>query len=301
MTESEETMAQTPTGAPTQPRSELIDRIQHVDLRVTDVERALGFYRDVAGFRVLDRTDSSALLGDGAGTAFLGLTSKGVTKPASRTAAGLFHTAFRFPTRRALGQALARLVKADYEVGAGDHFVSEALYVDDPDGNGVELYRDRPREQWPEPPEGQLVAMGTAAVDLRGLLDEATVDGIVEEATPEGTDVGHVHLQVADVDESVVFYVDILGLDLMARMGSQAAFLASNGYHHHIGANTWRSRGRAPAPRDHAGIDRIVFATAPDELQALAERLEASGRPYSRVTDEIVIQDPNGVELTFVA
>jgi catechol 2,3-dioxygenase len=292
-------MARTPAGAPAQARSKLIDRIQRVDLRVTDVERSLGFYRDVAGFQVLERTDSSALVGDAAGTAFLSLTSEGVTKPASRSAAGLFHTAFRYPTRRALGHALARLVKANYEVGAGDHFVSEALYVDDPDGNGVELYHDRPRKEWPEPPEGQLVAMGTVAVDLRGLLDEATVDGIVEEAAPGGTDVGHVHLQIADVDETVAFYVDILGLDLMARMGSQAAFLASNGYHHHIGANTWHSRGQAPAPRDQAGIDRIVFATAADELQALVHRLEASGRHYSRVAGEIVIQDPNDVELRF--
>jgi catechol 2,3-dioxygenase len=293
-------MTQTPTGAPAQPRSKLIDRIQRVDLRVTDIDKALGFYRDVAGFEVLEQTRTSALLGDPGGAAFLSLDSDGVTKPASRTSAGLFHTAFRFPTRKALGHALARLVKADYEVGAGDHFVSEALYIDDPDGNGVELYRDRPREEWPKPPEGQLVAMGTVAVDLRGLLDEAMVDGIVEEEAPKGTDVGHVHLQITDVDETVAFYVDVLGLDLMARMGSQAAFLSSNGYHHHIGGNTWHSRGEGPAPRGHAGLDRVLFASGEDELQALAERLDAAGRAFTREASAVEVQDPNGVALRFV-
>jgi catechol 2,3-dioxygenase len=178
--------------------------------------------------------------------------------------------------------------------------VSEALYIDDPDGNGVELYRDRPREAWPAPPPGQLVAMGTVAVDLDSLLEEAMVDGIVEDEAPRGTDVGHVHLQIADVDESVRFYVDVLGLDLMARMGTQAAFLSSNGYHHHIGGNTWHSRGQGPAARDQAGIDRVRFATSREELTDLIARLEAAGMGVERDADEVLVRDPNGVELGFV-
>ena len=290
-----------PTTQATQPGSRLIDHIERVDLRVTDVDRALGFYRDVAGFEVAEQRDGFAALGGRGGPVFLTLTSAGVTKPASRTATGLFHTAFRFPTRKHLGHALARLIRNDFEVGAGDHFVSEALYIDDPDGNGVELYRDRPRSEWPAPPPGQLVAMGTVAVDLRAVLDEAMVDGMVEDDAPVGTDVGHVHFQIADVDETVAFYVDDLGLDLMAQLGSQAAFLSSKGYHHHVGGNTWHSRGQSPAPRDHAGLDRVVFATGAAELEAVTDRLTTASREFTSDGDELVVIDPSGIELRFRA
>ena len=293
-------MTQPMTEARTQSR--LIDHIERVDLRVTDVDRAIGFYRDVAGFEVLEQRPGSAALGGPGGPAFLTLTSDGVTQPASRTATGLFHTAFRYPSRKALGHALGRLIRNDFEIGAGDHFVSEALYIDDPDGNGVELYRDRPRAEWPAPPPGQLVAMGTVAVDLRGVLDEAMVDGMIDDHAPEGTDVGHVHFQIADVDDTVAFYVDLLGLDLMARMGSQAAFLASNGYHHHIGANTWHSRGQGPAPKHFAGLERVVFSTEPDEIDALKVRLSEAQREFTADGDDlVVVVDPSGIELRFRA
>ena len=283
------------------PRSRLIDRIERVDLRVTDIDRAIGFYSDVAGFEVFERSGTTALLGDPQGAPFLELSSKGVTQPAPRRATGLFHTAFRYPTRKALGHALGRLVKAGFEVGAGDHFVSEALYVDDPDGNGVELYRDRPRDEWPPPQPGDLVAMGTVALDLQGILDEALADGMIEDQAPRGTDVGHVHFKIADVDESAAFYVDVLDLDVMARMGSQAIFLASNGYHHHIGGNTWQSRGQAPPSREQAGIDRVLFAIPNEEVDLLVGRLEASGRPFETDGGRVVVRDPNDIELGFVA
>ncbi len=154
-------------------KSRLIERIERVGLRVTDIDRALRFYRDVAGLAVLDQDASRAVLGDGEGPAFLVLDSTGVTKPADPHATGLFHTAFRYPSRSSLGDALARLVEAGLELGAGDHLVSEALYVDDPDRNGVELYWDRPREEWPRPANGVGVAMFTAPLDVRALLAEA--------------------------------------------------------------------------------------------------------------------------------
>jgi len=132
--------------------------------------------------------------------------------------------------------------------------VSEALYLDDPDGHGIELYRDRPREQWPEPDPGEKVKMDTVPLDLGPLLDADPVD-----APADGVIVGHVHLKVADVEAAVRFWTDTIGMELMARFGDQAAFLSSAGYHHHIGANTWHSAGAGPEPAEGAGLDAVVL------------------------------------------
>ena len=283
-------------GGSNEPVSRLIDSISRVDLRVRDIERAVSFYRDVVGLEPAESNDGRAALRGADGSVVVGLNADGVDSPAKRNATGLFHTAFRYADRATLGLALARLVEARLEVGAGDHGVSEALYVDDPDGNGVELYWDRPRETWPPPAPGQRVAMYTAAVDLRGLLDE----GGRREGAGDPPVIGHVHLQAKDVEETTRFYVDGLGLDLMARMGASAAFLASNGYHHHIGANTWNSLGAEPAPRNHAGLDRIVFeVTSPIEIETARTRLEATGVAFGAANGALVVRDPNAVELVF--
>jgi catechol 2,3-dioxygenase len=278
--------------------SRLIDRIARVDLRVQDVDSALAFYRDVVGLEVLERDGTRALLGAPGGPGFLNLDSAGVTAPALKQATGLFHIAIRFPSRPALGDALARLAEAGYRIGAGDHLVSEALYIDDPDGNGVELYWDRPTEEWPPPSGGMVVPMATLPVDLEGVLAEGRGSAAVGEPAATGTDMGHVHLQVSDIGQTTKFYSDVLGLDLMAQLGDQAGFYSSNGYHHHIGANTWNSRSGSPAGRHHAGLDRIVFAVSSnDELRGLRERvgdLEQDG------DESLVVRDPDGIELRFV-
>ncbi len=275
--------------------SRLIDRISRVDLRVRDIDRAITFYRDVVGLRVLEQREARADLGADDGSVLLSLTAEGVRAPADPRATGLFHTAFRFPTRAGLGDALGRVVRMGIELGAGDHLVSEALYIDDPDGNGVELYWDRPVEQWPAPTDDALVPMATLAVDLDDLLRA----GHVAEPDPGPPDVGHVHLQVRDVEETVSFYVDVLALDLTARMGSSAAFFSSNGYHHHIGANAWRSSGGAPAPKERAGLERVTFAVgSAEDLERLRERA-AGSVVADAVTDEVVVIDPNGIELRF--
>jgi catechol 2,3-dioxygenase len=210
----------------------------------------------------------------------------------------LFHHAIRFPTRAALGDALARLADAGYEIGAGDHLVSEALYIDDPDGNGVELYRDRPVEEWPPPSGGMVVPMATLPVDLEGVLAEGRGGDAVGGSAPEGTDMGHVHLQVSDLDRTTAFYSKVLGLDVIAHLGDQAGFFSSNGYHHNIGANTWNSRGGSPAGRQHAGLDRVVFAVSDkDEMEALRER---TGADLDRNTS-ILVTDPDRIQLEFVA
>ena len=282
-------------------KSRLISGIARVDLRVQDIERALGFYRDVVGLEVAERDGSHAALRSAGGDAFLSLESSGVTQPADPTATGLFHTAFRFPTRPDLGDALARLVDARFGVGAGDHLVSEALYIDDPDGNGVELYWDRPVEEWPPPTADMLVPMATLPVDLDGLLASGRGREAVSEPAPAGTDIGHVHLQVSDIDATVRFYVEELGLDLIAKLGRNAGFFSSHGYHHNIGANTWRSLGSKPAGRERAGLERVVFAvTDGDELEGLRERLAGSERVSSTEQETLVVHDPDGIELQFI-
>ncbi|HEY7875701.1 MAG TPA: VOC family protein [Actinomycetota bacterium] len=283
-------------------KSRLIDRIERVDLRVTDIETSLGFYRDIVGLEVLEQDEESATLRAPNGPVLLTLTSEGVMMPADKSATGLFHVAIRFPGKAELGDALARLVSAGFEIGAGDHGVSEALYIDDPDGNGIELYYDRPRSEWPAPEGDGLVGMTTGPVDLQALLDAGRASAAVGAAAAPGTDVGHVHLQAGEIDRTVRFYADELGLDLMQRFGGQAAFLSSNGYHHHIGANTWSSRGGAPATRDRAGLDRVVFAVTDAELleRTRVRLAEHARRPEGDEGHELVVRDPDGIELRFV-
>ena len=280
--------------------SRIIEAIRRVDLRVVDVDEALGFYNGVAGLEIADKSHDHAALRSPGGQPLLTLNSDGVTSPAAKRAAGLFHTAFRYPTRSSLGEALARLVAAGYRIGAGDHGVSEALYIDDPSGNGVELYWDRPRDQWPAPAPGERVRMYTEPVDLESLLREAGPNDPPAATTPAGTDIGHVHLQATDIDETVGFYRDVLGFDLMTMFANQAAFLSAQGYHHHIGANVWNSRGQGPTSREHAGLSRVVFAmTGASEMDALARRLSGSGIEPGEDNEGVTVRDPNGVELQF--
>ena len=228
----------------------MISAVRRIDLRVDDVAAASAFYRDVVGLE----GDDGALRAPG-GPELVRLSADGVTGPAPRRAAGLFHTAFRLPARADLGDALHRA--APYLSGASDHGVSEALYLDDPAGNGVELYWDRPREVWP--PD-----MFTAPLDLQDLAAQA---GGAPRAA-EGTDIGHVHLKVSDLQRAEGFWVGTLGFEVMHRYGDQAAFVATGGYHHHVGLNTWMSLGAPLGPRERAGIERVVFATDGEAREA---------------------------------
>jgi catechol 2,3-dioxygenase len=248
--------------------------VARVDLRVDDLGAAVAFYRDVAGLEVAEHDDAHAALRAPGGPVLVALRADGVRGPAPRRATGLFHTALRYPTRAALGAALRRVVAAGAGLqGASDHGVSEALYLDDPAGNGVELYWDRPRVAWPPPGPGERVGMFTAPLDLAGLAAQADPG-----AGGAGVDIGHVHLKVGDVDAAVGFATTTLGLELMQRFGDQAAFLAAGGYHHHLGVNTWLSHGARPGPPDLAGLDRVVLVAPDDDEPAR-------------------VQDPDGLEV----
>ncbi|MFB6119847.1 MAG: VOC family protein [Halobacteriaceae archaeon] len=256
--------------------------VGRVRLRVADAEGLASFYRDVVGLNVLDSGPVTTL---GAGEAPL-LELRGDPDVPERPsdATGLFHLAIRVPSRTALGAALARIDRQWRLSGASDHGVSEALYLQDPEGNGVEIYRDRPREAWPTA-DGQ-VAMYTEPLDTERLLAAADSGGVV----PEGTDVGHVHLDVSDVDAARRFYADELGLRVRQEFDDEAVFLAAGDYHHHVGANTWRGRTAAPAGR---GLEWFEVVVPEADIESVRE-----GFRFTRETDAgFAVRDPDGIEV----
>ena len=263
--------------------------IGRVALRVADLDRQVAFYEDVVGLETLEREDDAATLGVGH-TELLRLEARPDLGHRGRDETGLFHTAFLFPDRAALGDALAR-VEAEWGLtGASDHLVSEALYLDDPEGNGVELYRDRPREEWTVHDDGR-IDIDTLPLDLEPIREAATGEG----DAPAGTTVGHVHLEVSDVESAREFYVDELGMALKETYGPDAIFLAAGGYHHHVGANAWNGR---TAPGEGLGLDwfEVVVPDA-DALADTRERFEAAGRSPTAVESGFAVADPDRIEL----
>jgi catechol 2,3-dioxygenase len=216
-----------------------------VEVSVADLERSLDYYGDAIGLTVLSENGGEAALGAGE-TELLRLREEPGAVPAHGYS-GLFHFALLVPDRAALGQWLAHAARDRVALtGASDHTVSEALYLRDPDHHGIEIYADRPREQW-EGRVGKL--MGTVPLDLDAVVAAATDEQQASfDALPEGTTMGHVHLSVADVEDTIGFYRDKLGLDITAQLGDQAVFLSAGGYHHHLGGNTWNSRGAGQPP-----------------------------------------------------
>lgn len=249
--------------------------IDHVVLRVSDVPRSVGFYGELLGLEpVREDTDGATLAPPGGDHPLIVLRPSTMPGHAPQEATGLFHTALRWPTLGGLGEVFSRLVHARYPLsGASDHGVSEALYLDDPDGNGVELYHDRPRASWPPGGPGERVGMVTRPLDLNGILDAADGSGA------EDVDVGHVHLQVADLPAALRFWVDTLGFELMQHFGSEAAFVSAGGYHHHVGLNTWRSRNAPPGAHELPGLDTVAIGYPDkDALGDAMRRLEGAER-----------------------
>jgi len=251
-----------------------------VELSVSDLDRSVAYWQDAIGLRVLSRENGTAELG--ADTPLLRFVEEPGARPASGFT-GLFHVALLVPDRPSLGRFLAHTVREQIPLtGLSDHAVSEAIYLRDPDYHGIEVYADRPREQW-EGRVGQL--MTTIPLDAGSLLAEAGDGGF--DGLPDGTKMGHVHLCVRDVDEMVGFYRDTLGMGLTAQLGDQAAFLSAGGYHHHIGGNTWETRGAEPAPEGTARLLRFTIVLPDDEdVARTAERIGGTE-----------IRDPSGNSL----
>jgi catechol 2,3-dioxygenase len=267
-----------------------------VRLRVADIDALTAFYERVIGLRTLARENGLARLGvdDGAPLVELVAAPGAPARPAVST--GLFHLAILVPARRDLAGAILRVSGAGWRLtGASDHLVSEALYLNDPEGNGIELYRDRPRDEWRHGPGGEL-EMATLPLDLRDVLGERVALGAdVPDPMPPGTRMGHVHLQVSGLDAAERFYAGELELDVMVRSYPGALFVSAGGYHHHIGLNTWQSAG-APAPPEGAlGLDRFELVL-PDtgERDRLAASLEEAGSELIELEAGVRASDPSG-------
>ena len=260
-----------------------------VELRIADLERSLRFYEDVIGLQVISQSVDTAFLGV-AGQVLLVLRPQSGLQPVPQRATGLYHFAILVPSPADLGHALRRMIVANIAVGQGDHLVSEALYLSDPDGNGIEVYRDRPRDTWRW--RNGLVEMATDPVDLHALLTAAEHDNGSATVLPTGTTMGHVHLKVADIAQAQAFFVDTLGFGVTAQMPS-ALFVSAGGYHHHFGLNTWHSRGAAPGGDDVAGLTSytIVVANTVVRDQVLG-RLDAARTPYTLKDDQATFYDP---------
>ncbi|MEJ2209564.1 MAG: VOC family protein [Anaerolineae bacterium] len=280
--------------------------IGRVHLRVADLERALDFYREGLGFREVEAEgDVARLSATGHAPLHVVLTELPGARRKPRGTTGLYHVAIRFPSRRALAWAFRRLVEQEWPFqGFADHLVSEALYLADPEGNGLELYVDRPRDQWPR--RGGQIQMATDPLDVEALLAEAGDEPGPgrEQAIDPGTDVGHVHLQVSDLGRAEAFYGGLLGLEVTQRGYPGALFLSAGGYHHHVGLNVWAGAGASRPPSDAVGL--VSFALRLPEVEAwraLVERVRAAGVEVALGEDAYGAwartQDPdgNGVEL----
>jgi catechol 2,3-dioxygenase len=270
-------------------------RMGAVELTVADLDRSLRYYGGQVGLELLRRDGRTASLGAG-GAELLGLVEEPGASPAGRYA-GLFHFAVRVPERADLARWLAHAARDHVQlVGLSDHFVSEAIYLTDPDGHGIEIYHDRPRDVWEGRVASRLTTEPLDVADLLGELDDPASEPF--DRLPAGTDMGHVHLQVADVEESVAFYRDVLGFELMAELFRSAAFLGAGGYHHHVGANVWHSRGAPTAPSGTAALRHatIVLSSEADRDLAAARVADAGGEPAVR-DGGVLVRDPSGIAL----
>lgn len=271
-----------------------------VRVAVSDVDEALAFYQRALGLQLRARQDNTAYLG--AGDADIVVLEQ-ATNPQSLTrATGLYHFAIRVPSRVALAHSLKNFADTETPLGGfADHLVSEAIYLDDPDGNGIEVYRDRPRDAWYDA-RGKL-KLATDPLDVHGLLGELNGNGANWRGMERGTQLGHMHLKVAHIPDAKEFYCDVLGFDFVMGYGPAAIFVSAGGYHHHIGLNTWESAGASPPPPGSIGLrDFVVRLPNRAERDAVVARVQRAGIAMSETPDGILVRDPsqNGVVLSAV-
>lgn len=269
-----------------------LTRVGAVHLTVSELERSLAYYQQAIGLEVLAHEARRAQLGAG-GRELLVLVEEPGARP-SHGDTGLYHFALLLPDRNDLARWLAHAIRDRVPlVGLSDHFVSEAIYLSDPDGHGIEIYRDRPREVWEGLVAARMTTLPLDLDDLLGVLPEPSSEPF--EGLPAGTVMGHVHLKVAAIPETIAFYRDVLGFALMARLGAQAAFFAAGGYHHHLGANTWESMGASPPPPGAAALRHLTILL-PDlaERDRVLVRLAEAGRAVRESEQGPLVDDSSG-------
>ncbi len=268
-----------------------------VRLQVAELERSVAWYQRVLGLRVLSRGGSEAALGTASAPLIELVERPGAAPVPRRGRLGLFHFAVLLPDRASLGAFLGHLAEAGEPAGAADHLVSEALYLQDPDGLGIELYADRPRDEW-RLQDGQIV-MATEALDTAAVVRAA--GDRRWRGMPSGTTIGHVHLRVGDLDRASAFYHGALGLDRVVWSYPGALFLSAGGYHHHLGVNTWAASA-APAGDDDARLlEWELLLPGAADVDAAVSSLESAGHDVRRSPMGAVVRDPWGTALRIAA
>jgi catechol 2,3-dioxygenase len=270
-------------------------RLGRVRLQVADLDRSIAYYENVIGLRVSRRDASVAMLGaQGDGDVIVELHAKsGVRQVTRRGQIGLYHFAILLPTRGALGRFVRHLAEIGEYAGMSDHFVSEAVYLQDPDGLGIEVYADRPRSEWRA--EHKQLSMTTLPLDVNGLVAEA--GDVPWTGVPPGTVLGHVHLYVRDLGQAAAFYHEGLGFDKVVWSYPGALFMSAGGYHHHLGTNTWAA-GAPLATDDEARLiewEIVVPDTA--SVRGAADNLEARGFGVQREGSDVVARDAWGTQV----
>ncbi len=272
-------------------------KLGYVHLTVADLDISLPFYQQALGFKIHRRERNTVHLGAGDGDILVLTASPDAPRPGRAT--GLYHFAVLVPNRRELARVLKRLMETETRVqGFADHHVSEAIYLADPDGNGIEIYRDRPREQWHDS-RGQFF-MGTEMLDIGELMTELEGHEAEWQGLAQGTVLGHMHLKVADIARARAFYVGVLGFDEMMNLGS-AGFVSAGGYHHHLGYNIWESRAAPPPSRDAIGLRYFVIRLPnAEEFERVVGRVRGSGMDLEETDAGLLVRDPsdNGLVLT---
>jgi catechol 2,3-dioxygenase len=268
-----------------------------IGLIARDLDRLAGYYQNLLGLAAIERTPNVAKLGIN-GVPLIEIEHRPDAKPDDQRTAGLYHTAFLMPTRQDHARWILHLARSRIPIsGASDHGVSEAFYLDDPEGNGIEVYSDRPQEQWQR--QDGLIVMQTERLDIEAMLREVEPTAAYPSA-PDGLRIGHIHLRVGNVEQAERFYRGAVGLDLTRRRGG-ATFMSSGGYHHHVGANVWHSDGAGPRDPDRAGLAWFCMEAADSAaLDAAAARLKAANATTTTIPGGIESADPWGTRVRFV-
>lgn len=273
-------------------------RLGRVRLQISDLDRSLAYYRDPLGFRVLDRSANGATLGaHGDDRTLIELVERaGATPVPRRGRLGLYHFAILLPDRASLGRFVGHLGQVGARAGMSDHLVSEAVYLQDPDNLGIEVYADRPRSSWRH--EGRQLAMSTEPLDVRGLVHAAA--GAPWAGMPLGTTIGHVHLHVGDIDEAAAYYHHGLGFDKVVWNYPGALFLSAGGYHHHLGTNTWAAGAPSAGENDARLLDWEIVVPRAEDAEAAARSVEAAGYRVTQAGDSRLLTDPWGTTLRLI-
>jgi catechol 2,3-dioxygenase len=266
-----------------------------VGMMVRDLDRLSVYYRDLLGLIVQKRTPQRVMLGVD-GVVLLELIHRPDALPDDPRDAGLYHTAFLMPTRADLARWILHVAKNRVPiVGASDHDVSEAIYLDDPEGNGVEVYSDRPREMWRR--EGEMIFQKTDPLDIDAIIREIDPATATYPGAPQGLRVGHVHLRVGDIAKAEAFYCGALGLEVTRRRNG-ASFMSTGGYHHHVAVNTWHSDGAGARSDTRAGLDWVSMEINDQAtLDSLKKRLGAAGATIDAIPGGFAALDPWGTRI----